>query len=311
VAAQDLERWPGRSEPQVHSIGDIAVPLYHRPLAEAPGTLDSTFDVGGVRHQMRRLWPFGRSVSREPVTPTPRALDPLKLPDDLPPEIAAFIRGPIDGRVDWFDAFLSESELDDLRTHKSAADLTPQEVRRVREIVASGQPRQARFNLLLNPRLLPDDVRLGALRAALTDSDPYMRIAATVGLQDPAAAVIAPPDWPTVRDALIGCLDDPEPAIRNRTSVTLAGRAVPGDGPALRAALVHDEQVRNVLIACIRAEAEDVVLALLPRLLAQERMQADSRTYLERWQADGRRPPDDPPAVLMLPGLGYIPNLDC
>ena len=259
---------------------------------------------------MRRLWPFGRSVPREPAAPNPQPLDPRNLPDDLPPELAAFIRGPIDGREDWFEAFLAESELDDLRTRKSAADLTPHEVGRVREIVATGQPRQARFNLLLNPRLLPDDVRLGVLRASLTDSDPYMRIAAVVGLQDPAAAVIPPREWPAVRDALIGRLDDPEAAIRNRASATLAGRAGPGDGPALGAAPVHEEQVRNLLIACIRADAQDAVLALLPRLLAQERMHAPTRAYLERWQADGRRPPDDPPAILMLPGLGYIPNLD-
>lgn len=142
------------------------------------------------------------------------------------------------------------------------------------------------------------------------NSDPYMRIAAVVGLQDPSAAVIPQSEWPAVRDALIGRLDDPEAAIRNRASVTLAGRAGPGDGPALGAAPVHEEQVRNLLIACIRADAQHVVLTLLPRLLARVRMDDESRTYLERWQADGRRPPDEPPVGFMLPGLGYIANLD-
>ena len=238
----------------------------------------------------------------------PRHLDPRNLPADLPPEVAAFIRGPIDGRVDWFQAFLEEPELDNLRTFRTAEDLTPLEAGRVRDIFATGKPRQARFNLLLNPQLVPEDIRLDALRAALEDADPYMRIAAAVGLQDPSKIPTTPVSWPASRDALIARLDDPEPAIRNRASVTLAGRAAPGDGPTLRDAEIHDAEIGNMLIAGIRAGADDVVVALLPRMLPRP-MPDETRAYLERWQAAGRRPTEDPPAFLMLPALGYIPNL--
>ncbi len=62
-----------------------------------------------------------------------------------------------------------------------------------------------------------------------------------------------------------------------------------------------------MLIAGIRAGADDVVAAMLPRMLARP-MPDETRTYLERWQAAGRRPPEDPPRFLMLPALGYIPN---
>ena len=182
---------------------------------------------------MRRFWPFGRSTPSEPATPLPRPLDPRNLPSELPPEVAAFIRGPIDGRDDWLDAFLEEPELDNLRTFRTADDLTPLEAGRVRDIVATGAPHQARFNLLLNPQLVPEDIRLDALRAALDDADPYMRIAAAVGLQAPSNTPMTPASWPPTRDALIGRLDDPEPAIRTvRASLSLVGRRLATDRPS-------------------------------------------------------------------------------
>jgi hypothetical protein len=236
----------------------------------------------------------------------PEPVDP-----ESDPVLDAILRQmtPADQSDDWLEAFLVIDELDDLFTRHGAADLSTGQESRVRAVLRDRAPRQARFNLLMRPGVIPGDARLDALDAGLVDEDPYMRIAAAVGLQDLA---VADADWPPVRDALIGLVADPIGAIANRATVTLAGNARSGDGPAIldAARQADDRHLQNLLIALVRAGADREVLELLPLVLVQEGLAASTRAWLERWAADGRRPDGDPPAYFMAPALGYIPNLD-
>lgn len=228
------------------------------------------------------------------------------------PALDAFLRlmSPTDQSDAWLETFLAIDELDDLFTRHSAADLSPAQEGRVRTVLRERMPRQARFNLLMHPALIPADARLDALRAGLEDDDAYMRISAATGLQD---VDIEDAEWPTVREALLRRVADPIGAVVNRATVTLAGNARSGDGPAIlaaaRSSALNPSDRGNLLIALVRAGADREVLELLPEVL-QSVGEPVSRAWLERWMAEGRRPAGELPAFLMLPALGYIPNLD-
>lgn len=211
-----------------------------------------------------------------------------------------------DAGDDWLEGWLAEHELDDLLTAHRAEDLTPGEAERVRAIAATGEPRQARFNLLMTAGLLPADCRVPALLAGLRDADPYMRVAACVGAQE---AELPGDAWPAIRDALIECLGDSIPAIRNRASVALAHKARRGDGALLaRAAMAAPDEQGNLFIALVRSGEPDHATPLVPMALERP-APPDVRAWLEAWNRAGRME-TDPPKVALLPSLGYIPNLD-
>ena len=266
----------------------------------------------------RKLLPAGTAAKGTATdeAPAPKGYEPVSEADVLQhPALRAFAVGPIDSRDDWFEAFLAQDELDDLRTRHDWRELTPEQTARVRAIVASGQPRQALFNLLLWPQLLPPDVGGRTIVDAIRqDREPYMRVAAIVGLQHFPAGSIPRESWPGVRDALLSAFPDRRMSIANRASVTLHTQARPGDGPSIlaaaRAAELAGGDLRNVFITLIRIGAHEEILQLLPDVLANEKLQPAARAWLERWKSLGRRPAEDPPASFGLPVLGYIPNLD-
>lgn len=269
---------------------------------------------------MRWPWQRTRSEARtEGPGPTSGEGPPtLVITPEPPPELRAFVEqrmfGHVDGADDWLEAFLTETELDDLATRHVAADLSPAQEARVRQAVEIGTPRQARFNLLMWPQLIPADIRLSALRSAIRqDSDPYMRIAALAGMQGTSVKVPAA-DWPGVRDDLLSALGDPRAAIRNRATVTLADRLVPNDVSAVLHAATTLElggsELQNLLGALVKMGADDAATALIPMVLERWTGGPEDRAWLELWRTRGARPSVPAPDYFGMPGLAYIPNLD-
>ena len=268
---------------------------------------------------------YAMAVAARPESPSegvPQAREEprpgLRIVPEPSPEFRAFAEqqlfGHIDGAPDWFAAFLAEPELDNLATRHIAADLDTAQDARVRAVLVSGTPRQARFNLLMHPQLIPTDVRLAALRAAVRQSDdPYMRIAAIVGLQDEALRV-PETEWPAVRDELLDATRDPRGVIRNRATVTLTGRLQADDVPAVVARIreggLEGSELDNLVATFVKLGADDAVLEVLPIVLEHGAQVEATRAWLEAWQAAGQRPAEPAPPWFGMPALGYIPNLD-
>jgi hypothetical protein len=207
------------------------------------------------------------------------------------------------------DAFLLENELDDLG-RRTFTDPTLAETMALIEIVNAWAPRQAIFNLLLTIPMLPEPVRVSAITHGLDQrDDPWLALAATVGLQD-ARDIGA--SWPRVRDRIADLVGSGLPILDNRASVTLALQAQPGDGPALAAVAARvcddDPVLENILVAMLRIGADDVAGDVIPRVLDDISF-APSVGWLAQWMVIGRRPKEPMPPYLTLPSLGYIPNL--
>ena len=207
------------------------------------------------------------------------------------------------------DAFLAENELDDL-DRRLFADPTPAETAALIEAVTAWAPRQAIFNLLLNVSMLPEPVRAGAVIRALDQrDDPWLALGAAVGLQ--GARDIGVP-WPRLRDRIATLIGSPLSILDNRASVTLAVRAQPGDGQALAAAAARvsddDPVLGNLLAGMLRINADAEAGVVIPRVIDTIRY-PPSVDWLAQWMVIGRRPREPMPALLALPGLGYIPNL--
>ena len=273
----------------------------------------------GEGRQLR--WPWHRHAKSSVRAADQRGSEPrlgLRITPEAPPEVRATLEhhvfGHVDEASDWLATFLAEHELDDLGTRHVAGDLTPAQEARVREIVASGRPRQGLFNLLMWPQLIPPDIRLDAVRGAVRQThDPYLRIAAVVGLEG-GAVEVSDSEWPSVRDELLTALGDPRAAIRNRVTVALSRRLRVSDGPAILRSVAEaglgGTELENVLAALIRVGADDAAPDLLPRMLEQGVSRPEVRAWLESWQAAGSRAASPPPRWFGLPALAYIPNLD-
>jgi len=91
--------------------------------------------------------------------------------------------------------------------------------------------------------------------------------------------------------------------------MALASRARPGDGVALGRAFDHAKSSdrRNLLIALLRAEADDKVSRILPGVVEELSLDPPSKTWLRAWAAAGHRPSEPMPPIL--PELAYMPNL--
>lgn len=260
---------------------------------------------------VKMRWPWRRQ--RQLVGESRPAIEFIpEPPSELRALVEAHAFGHVDHASDWLETFLRCPELDDLGTRHIASDLTPEQERRVREIVTAGEPRQALFNLLMWPQLIPADVRLATACAAMRqERDPYMRIAAAVGLQE---RKIADADWPAVRDALLGLLRDPRQQIQNRATIALRSGLRAGDAGAVVAAVLSSSlgpgEIESFVGALLKVGASDAALHLLPRLLESDRLHPDVRAWLETWQSTGTRPDGSPPRDFGLSGLAYIPNLD-
>lgn len=218
-------------------------------------------------------------------------------------------RSPKDtGRL---DRFLSENELDALVPWRFESG-TRDEQRRIRAIAADFEPLQAMYNLLQHPEMLPPDERFLCVYRAITQRDtPWLAIAGAVALQGWDREVFKH-TWPDLRAALASLVLSDEPVVANRASVTLAGMVGPGDEGSIVDVLRQEpehRELRNLLICLIRTEADNEVVALLPRVLGAGLFDAASEGWLEQWRSPGRRPATPPPPMLMLPGLSYIPNL--
>lgn len=185
--------------------------------------------------------------------------------------------------------------------------------------LASGRLRSDEGDLValvlrMTPQLIPTDVRLAALRAALRQSDdPYMRIAALVGFQERGPVRVPDDEWPAVRDELLDAARDPRAAIRSRATVTLSGRLRPDDAPAvvelIREGALDASELDTLVATLVKLGADAAVLEILP--IALERgTQGPTLAWLEAWQATGGRPAEPAPRGFGLPVLGYIPNLD-
>jgi hypothetical protein len=212
---------------------------------------------------------------------------------------------------DRLERFLTENELDDLRPWPFEQS-TRAEQRRIREVVEAFAPLQAMYNLLLHPMMLPPDVRFETVARAIAQHESgWLALAAVVGLQGWPREAFGE-GWPYVREALLALVTAGDPVVANRATVTLAGAVGPGDGPAVAAVLRAEPagaEARNLLLCLLRCEADEEITAMLPLVLPTLEVDSGSRAWLDSWVLAGRRPASPPPGILLLPGLGYIPNL--
>jgi uncharacterized protein DUF7010 len=217
------------------------------------------------------------------------------------------------------DALLNATDLDELlRLRHEIPALTPEESDRVAAVIREWRDRQAVSNLLFYPELIPAGIRFEALDRALHSSeDPYVALAASVGLQR-----VAPDDVPSEkREAWILTLlthaGSTSPVLARRASMTLGSwsrRATDTDvlqRLVSRYPMAVENASRNI-IAAVLDRCGDLGADEFDQRLSDWRVSEPARAalraahaeYSEMKSRDGFR------ATLMkAPVLAYIPNL--
>jgi hypothetical protein len=155
--------------------------------------------------------------------------------------------------------FLECTDLDELmRASQALSELDADDVAQVRAVLSARSDRQALANLLFYPYLIPDELRIPTLLAALAPGpQPYFNLAAIVGLQEIDAEALDEPTRVRIRDLLLGIINGTNDVRAARASVTLFQFLSAGDAPRLAALLQHPQPTaaHNVLAWHLRTFA--------------------------------------------------------
>ena len=162
--------------------------------------------------------------------------------------------------------FVAADDLDDLL--KAASELRglgPDDAAVVRRIVENWRPQQAVANLLFHACLIPADVRVAAILRAMNDCDqPYLKLAATVGLASVEPREVAPGDAAIIRGLLLELIEADDSILSSRASVSIDSWLDASSSPAVCQLLNHaNETVRHNLLAWLIRHVNPVELRSL------------------------------------------------
>jgi hypothetical protein len=132
-------------------------------------------------------------------------------------------------------AFLAAEDLDDVGdARKPIKALDATDTAAIRSVLKQWKPSQAVANLLMNPSLIPQDVRLATLRRALAERrTPYLVLAAVVGFQEVDPDKLSAKDRKQVTADLLAIMRANSDVRATRATLSFAGFARTSDAPGV------------------------------------------------------------------------------
>jgi hypothetical protein len=167
---------------------------------------------------------------------------------------------------DALKRFLAADDLDDLlRVASALPGLAPDDAAVVRRIIENWRPQQAVANLLFHPHLVPSDVRVAAILRAMNEcGQPYLKLAATVGLASVEPRDIAPGDAAVIRSLLLKLIEADDSILSSRASVSIDSWLDASSSTAVCRLLNHaNETVAHNLLAWLIRHVDPVELRSL------------------------------------------------
>jgi hypothetical protein len=221
--------------------------------------------------------------------------------------------------VTSLDAFLAATDLDDLlRLRQRVSALKPDESSRIVSVIHDWSDRQAVANLLFHPRVMPDAVRFDAIDRALCSSDdPYLVLAATVGLQSVPPEGVPAEKRAAWVDRLLSLVQSTSTTVAGRASVTLSEWMHSVDGADILPRLVAlypvpDRSASRNVVAAVLDACGDLRDDEFEKRLLEWRVSdagASDFRYARAEYADTKSHNAVRAMTMTGPSLAYIPNL--
>ena len=207
-------------------------------------------------------------------------------------------------------SLLGARDLDELRlvVDEVADDgLTPDDEVSISRVLADWTDVQAIANVLMYPAFIPSDARRDYLVRGLSASEPYLRLAAAVGVGQVRAAAWSEEDVAALVPPLIELVAHDNDVTASRAALSLVPLARQTDAPELASLLGHrDSSVRrNLEASLLRSVGPDGITAILDGGFLDEGSAGRARAALADDGVDLGKPAEE---LRLLPASAYIPN---
>jgi HEAT repeat protein len=201
-------------------------------------------------------------------------------------------------------------DLDELRSvvdEVADGGLTQADEASITAVLAAWNDVQAVANLLMYPMLIPEASRRDWLAQGLSAQEPYVRLAAAVGVGQIRAASWSEADIEMFVPALLRLVAQDDDVTASRAALSLAPLARPADAPELTVLLDHPDPGvrRNLEAALLRSVGPEGIAAILDAGFLDEDDTHAARQALAADGIDLDAPVDE---RRLLPSLAYIPN---
>lgn len=204
--------------------------------------------------------------------------------------------------------FLVAGDLDELRSaYDEVEPLGPDEQVTVAQVLASWSDVQAVANLLMYPALLEEQSRRDWLLRGLSDEQPYLRLAAAVGVGQVLSSDWSDDDIALLVPALLRLVADDGAVTASRAALSLVPLARAADAPELAALLGHPDRGvrRNIECALLRSVGSEGLAAILSGGFLDDQTADAARRVLDADGVDLSVPAED---QRRMPSAAYIPN---
>jgi HEAT repeat protein len=204
--------------------------------------------------------------------------------------------------------FLHAGDLDELRgAYDELEPLSADDQVMVAQILAAWTDVQAVANLLMYPMLLDGQTRGDWLLRGLSDPEPYLRLAAAVGVGQVLASAWSEDEVALLVPALVQLVADDNAVTASRAALSLVPLARPTDAPDLAAMLSHPDRGvrRNLECALLRSVGSEGLAAILSGGFLDEQTAEAARRVLDADGVDLTKPAEE---QRRMPSAAYIPN---
>lgn len=204
--------------------------------------------------------------------------------------------------------FLLSGDLDELPlAYEELAPLGADEQLAVNEVLAEWTDVQAVMNLLMYPLLLDDSTRRRWLLRGLSDPEPYLRLAAAVGVGQMLSSAWSDEDVALLVPALLRLVAEDGAVPASRAALSLVPLARPTDAPELAAMLGHRDRGvrRNLECALLRSVGTEGLAAIVSGGFLDEETADAARHVLDADGVDLTRPAEE---QRRMPSAAFIPN---
>jgi HEAT repeat protein len=207
------------------------------------------------------------------------------------------------------DALLHASDLDELQLayHQVAPELSTDDQLEVTAVLARWSDVQAVANLLMYPVLIPAESRTDWLVRGLSANEPYLRLAAAVGVGQLPSSQWTEDDVDMLVPSLLHLIGTDADVTASRAALSLGPLVRPMDAPEMVALLAHPDRGvrRNLEAGLFRVVGCDGLMALLDGGFMDDESARGALEVLADDGIDLTVPVQKQPRT---PTLAYIPN---
>lgn len=208
--------------------------------------------------------------------------------------------------------FLEAADPDTLQSARGElGDLEEKDILLIRSTLRKWELSLAVSNLLFYPEIIPPEIRIESIFKGLSDQhNPYIALAATVGLQNLDPQDISEEDRKYLVKKLLEIIDRQETILADRASVSILPFLHKDEMESVFTLLSNpSETVRHNLLGWLYKTLAQGSHAGLKEKLAREKIPLETRKKLEKiLDRDEQRVNAGLPSLLALPRYAYIPS---